>query len=180
MEKPIKNRKAINYLLILLIVGLIALVPFVFYNEFKQTILPLFLDFAAHHYFIVAFVLLMLILFIVRYSFKKKGTLTNESTVEESLSQKSRPIKNIEIEKIIFSEVDVLADNDSKNKRMKEILLSLRLGLLFRKRVTIFFKDFTNNLKISDLIIKKKDGKIMLKGGGFIPIRSIYKIEVSK
>lgn len=180
MEKPIKNRKAINYVLILLIVGLIALVPFVFYNEIKQTILPVFVDFAAHHYFFIVFLLSILIMYILRSTFKKKGALINKSKVEESFRRMSRPIKNNEIEKIIFSEVDVLADNESKNKRMKEILLSLRLGLLLRKRVTIFFKDFTNNLKISDLIIKKKEDKIMLKGGGFIPIRSIYKIEVSK
>jgi hypothetical protein len=56
----------------------------------------------------------------------------------------------------------------------------LRLGLIFRKKVTIYFKDLRSNYKISDLIIKKREGTILLNNGGSIPINRIYKIEISK
>jgi hypothetical protein len=118
----------------------------------------------------------------LRFTFKRRDRLgKNREFDQKSLNhQMSRLIQNKEIDNILFVEEDVLNDVESRNKRMKEILLSLRLGVLFRKKVTIFFKAFRGNLKISDLIIKKKDDKILLKGGGFIPINSIYKIEISK
>ncbi len=165
-----------------LLVAIFALVAVVFYDEIQLKILPFFLDYAAHHYFILAFIVIMVIMLIIRVSLKKKEQkiIVNSLDNENPFLYLSSSIHNREIEKIVFSELDVLEDNEAKNRRMKEILLSLRLGVLFRKKVTIFFKDFRRHLKISDLIIKKKEDKILLKGGGFIPIKSIYKIEISK
>lgn len=182
MKNLFHTKKIIKLLIYIALVFMAVLLPVIFFNEFELYIIPFFLDFAAHHYFILAFIVIMIVMLIARRYLKKKESLIliNKNRNEENIQDESCELKNNQLEKIVFSELDVLDDHESKNKRLKEILLSLRLGLIFRKKVTIYFKDLRSNYKISDLIIKKREDMILLNKGGSIPINRIYKIEISK
>jgi Ca2+/H+ antiporter len=173
-----KNSKTIKKTIIYtLIIAIFTVTLTVFFNEYK----PFLLSLKAYHYFILSFVIIILIMLFIRMNLKRKEKLlfdeskfTNESKIE------SHTISNEEIQQIIFSGIDVLTDEEEKNIRTKEILLALRLGVLFRKKVSIFFMNSDKYFTITDLIIKSKDDKIELKSGGQIPIEAIYKIGIPK
>ena len=160
-----------------------------------------FESFATHHYFLVGFVSLVIMLYciklynntpekissfnIFRKQIRNKRIIKQIEVIEKHKEELISKINNSEsefIEKekaglLTFPEFDVLQSFDEINQREKDLNSALTLGNLHKQKIKIFFQDIISKKHIETTIWQVNSTHISLKGGIVIPVKSIYKIE---
>jgi hypothetical protein len=160
-----------------------------------------FENFATHHYFIVGFVSLVILLYciklynntpekitsfnIFRKQIRNKRIIKEIEVIEKYKDELISKINNSEsvlIEKekaglLTFPRFDVLQSFDEITQREKDLNSALTLGNLHKQKIKIFFQDIISKKHIETTIWQVNSTHISLKGGVVVPVRSIYKIE---
>ncbi len=160
-----------------------------------------FENFATHHYFLVGFVSLVILLYciklynntpekvssfnIFRKQIRNKRIIKQIEVIEKHKEELISKINNNESElfekenigSLTFPEFDVLQSIDEVNQRDKDLNNALTLGNLHKQKIKIFFQDIISKKHIETTIWQVNSTHISLKGGMVVPVRSIYKIE---
>jgi len=160
-----------------------------------------FENFATHHYFLVGFISLVIVLYciklynntpekissfnIFRKQIRNKRILKQIEVIEKHKEELISKINNSEsqfIEKekaglLTFPQFDVLQSFDEITQREKDLNSALTLGNLHKQKIKIFFQDIISKKHIETTIWQVNSTHISLKGGIVIPVKSIYKIE---
>lgn len=77
-----------------------------------------------------------------------------------------------------FSKEDVIHSKSEKKQRCFQLIRAMRLGNLFKNKVTISFKDAQDRLmKINTTIWGVTQQSVILKKGVYIPISSIVSVD---
>ena len=77
-----------------------------------------------------------------------------------------------------FSKEDVIDSKTEKRQRSFQLIRAMRLGNLFKNKVTILFKDAHDRImKINTTIWGVTQQSVILKKGVLIPITSIISVE---
>lgn len=77
-----------------------------------------------------------------------------------------------------FSKEDVATTEIEKRKRSVSLIRAMRLGNLFKNKVSIYFKDSLNRIvHVRTTIWGVTQKNVILKRGTLIPIKSIVKVE---
>jgi hypothetical protein len=160
-----------------------------------------FENFATHHYFIVGFVSLVILLYCIKLYNNTPEKITSFNIFRKQIRNKriikeieviekykdeliskinnsgSELIKKEEISSLTFPQYEVLQSIDEINQREKDLNKALKLGNLHKQKIRIFFQDIMSNKHIETTIWQVNSTHISLKGGLVIPVRSIYKID---
>lgn len=159
-------------------------------------------DFAVHHYFLTAFIALILFLICIKYYFtyteagKRKYAIKKNYRASRMLKRKERmqhfskqfslkiqTIKSQFIDKskvndLYFSKTDVLDSIDEITKRNQDLQVAMKLGNNYKHKVKLFFKDKFTNKHLETTIWYTDSNYVTLKGGIILPVKSIYKVEI--
>jgi hypothetical protein len=159
------------------------------------------IDFANHHYFLMGFIslIVMLICFKIYSSIdkvidnnyvqktmpgytrakrKRKMLLSLlENTYYQTQKLRSHSVEKDSIKGLKFIDKDVL-DQESALERKANLEKAVMLGNAIKHKVRIFFKDQQSNKHVETTIWHADERYISLKGGITIPVRSIYKVEI--
>ncbi len=77
-----------------------------------------------------------------------------------------------------FANKEVITNETEKRKRSLALIRAMRLGNLFKNKVSIYFRDSLNRLiKINTTIWGVTQKDVILKKGTLIPIHSIERVE---
>ncbi|MBL7918941.1 MAG: hypothetical protein JNJ40_01425 [Bacteroidia bacterium] len=178
--------------------GVLALIGFILHLSPLQMADTL-ADFAAHHYFLFAFVCLILAVLSFRYYLIMNEQLIsgNQRRSQIGYSRKKRRhaiISNLvrtfdhhvsdseyiakeKIQSLKFDQEDVINDTNLRNDRDKDLYSALHLGNLYKQKVIISFKDTTGLKHTFGTVWHVDNENICLKSGITIPVKNITKIE---
>ncbi|ANH60039.1 hypothetical protein [Dokdonia donghaensis] len=77
-----------------------------------------------------------------------------------------------------FANKEVITNETEKRKRSLALIRAMRLGNLFKNKVSIYFRDSLNRLiKVNTTIWGVTQKDVILKKGTLIPIHSIERVE---
>lgn len=77
-----------------------------------------------------------------------------------------------------FANKEVINNETEKRKRSLALIRAMRLGNLFKNKVSIYFRDSLNRLiKVNTTIWGVTQKDVILKKGTLIPIHSIERVE---
>lgn len=179
----------------------IAIVCFVFHAHLEQIPLAI-IDFAEHHFIIFGFICLIASLVIFKSRYDKKFQLavvkgqTSKFKARENgkhlfkifnrSERKEASVKTtlntIKVDKNTFNALkfhsnDVLNTNDERIDRYNDLTIALKLGNLYKEKVTIVFKELNGLRKIYTTVWQIDKEIVSLKGGVTLPTRSIVNVK---
>ncbi len=158
------------------------------------------IDFSTHHYFLIGFLGLVILLISVKLyntmdeEFEKQfHTKNGINYIRKEKSKRFASLKNkinthtnnlktkfIEKEQITslkFPDSEVLTSNEEIVERNNNLMKAMTLGNSIKHKVKIHFKDVYNHNYVETTVWYANSKHIALKGGIIIPIKSIYKVE---
>ena len=195
------SRRKVNLVIATTFFSIVAIISFALHFS-PVDLLENLADFSRHHYFLMGFICLSIALISLKfYAQQAKPTLRKRITpsnrrmlrrlkrrnIRQRLfsiegkshsfsEQKSAEIQKTAISKIRFTKQEVLHSEEEKAERKISLENALKLGNMYKQKVTIFFDD-NGALKHTNTTIWHVDDKtVCLKGEAFIPVNKIYKI----
>lgn len=196
------NNRSRNILLAVSSIFLfIALFCFIFHISPKELSHQL-ANFAKHHYFLTGFICLVVSIVSFKYYHHQPASTDNSKTIvpvgrirskrrrlkvmlqnlkrslDASNDKKSIFINKSEIAGMKFGSSEVLRHLDDMEARKRDLKNALALGNLYKQKVIIIFDDKGIKRHTLATVWHLDDENVGLKGGTFIPIRTIYKVDL--
>ena len=102
---------------------------------------------------------------------KIRNRATQSKTKSDAVS-----IEKSDLQKIRFTKIEVLENEEEKMNRKINLQKALQLGNLYKQKVSIYFENEGSKKHTHATVWHVDDKNVCLKGGAFIPVHSIYKI----
>jgi hypothetical protein len=202
-NKSTKEITRLNALLIIIstVAACLILISFILHTKIIELETE-FINFAAHHYFLVGFISLIVIATCIKLyrdtpnkvsSFnifkqqtRNKRMLKKIQRFEQYKKQlrlkiesaKSKFIDKESIANLTFPLEDVLVSLDDTKQREIDLNNALMLGNLYKHKVKIYFKDTDSNKHIETTVWQLDSKVVTIKSGITLPVRSVYKVEI--
>jgi hypothetical protein len=158
------------------------------------------IDFAVHHYFLMGFISLTVTVACwkmytsldekIETRYQKKSIPYTRLQKKKSMMFKnflnayskkaydeSQFIKPEIVSTLIFTEKDVLQDEESILQRQRDLQKATVLGNSFKQKVILMFKDYNSKKHLITTVWHSNTEHISLKGGIVLPVKSIYRVE---
>ncbi len=196
------NSKTKALLGVMAIIAAIVFITCIILHTNPFAITNYIIDFTIHHYFLMAFISLIVIIFCIKIyttiddELKRKFntkynigyTRDNRKNKKIQLIKKlirfktskrtSYPIDKEKIKDLKFLKEEVLETKEELEHRDEQLQKAMKLGNIEKYKVRIYFKDSESNKNVETTIWNVDSSSLTLKGGIVIPICSIYKIEI--
>ena len=202
-NKSTKEITRLNALLIIIstVAACLILISFILHTKIIELETE-FINFAAHHYFLVGFISLIVIATCIKLyrdtpnkvsSFnifkqqtRNKRMLKKIQRFEQYKKQlrlkiesaKSKFIDKESIANLTFPLEDVLVSLDDTKQREIDLNNALMLGNLYKHKIKIYFKDTDSNKHIETTVWHLDSKVVTIKSGITLPVRSVFKVEI--